>query len=157
DAYWATRSVMNFTDEMIRAIVHTGKWEETGAEKYVGDNLIERRDKIVHYYLAHINPLDNFNISSNELTFENLCVKAGLSYDCSYQYDWYRFYNETQKADPLALHRTSDQTSIPIPNNSDAAFLMVHIASLCSAHPAWKFPVAVYIRNGASPSIVGIE
>jgi len=157
DAYWATRTVMNFTDEMIRAIVHTGNWEETGAEKYVGDNLIERRDKIVHYYLAQINPLDNFHLSSTGLTFENLGVKAGLASDCSYQYDWFRFDNETQKADPLALHRTNDQTSIPIPNNADAAFLMVHIASLCSAQPAWKFPVAVYIRNGSSPSIVGIE
>ena len=47
DAFWAAQRVAAFTDEMIRAIVHTGEFSDPAAEKQLGDILIKRRDKIV--------------------------------------------------------------------------------------------------------------
>ncbi len=64
DALWATRTVMRFSDEAVRAIVQTGKIDNPEAEDYLVDTLIERRDKIVRYYLTQINPLDGFTLSA---------------------------------------------------------------------------------------------
>ena len=49
DAFWAARRVAAFTDELIRAAVHTGQFSDPAAEKYLGDVLIKRRDKITEH------------------------------------------------------------------------------------------------------------
>ena len=46
DAFWAARRVAAFTDDLIRAAVHTGEYSDPAAEKYLADVLIKRRDKI---------------------------------------------------------------------------------------------------------------
>ena len=46
DAFWAARRVVAFTDELIRAAVHTGQFSDAAAETLLGDVLIKRRDKI---------------------------------------------------------------------------------------------------------------
>ena len=56
DAFWAARRVAAFTDELIRAAVHTGEFSDPAAEKYLGDVLIKRRDKIASIYLTAVNP-----------------------------------------------------------------------------------------------------
>ncbi len=57
DAFWAARRVAAFTDELIRAAVHTGEYSDPNAEKYLGDVLIKRRDKIKNIYLNAVNPI----------------------------------------------------------------------------------------------------
>ena len=91
---------MRFSDEMIRAIVEIGRIDDPAAEEHMIRTLIERRDKIVRYYLARINPVDGFSVSTGSngqrrLTFVNLGVEAGLATDCSYGYSWHTFGNET--------------------------------------------------------------
>ena len=56
DAFWAARRVAAFTDDMIRAAVHTGQFSDPAAEKYLADVLIKRRDKIKSIYLTAVNP-----------------------------------------------------------------------------------------------------
>src|SRR4029453_6239882 len=51
DAFWAARRIAAFSDEMIRAIVHTGAFGDGAAEQAIGDIMIKRRDKIVRTYL----------------------------------------------------------------------------------------------------------
>ena len=51
DAFWAARRVAAFTDDLIRAAVHTGEFSDPAAEKYLVDVLIQRRDKIKSAYL----------------------------------------------------------------------------------------------------------
>ena len=46
DAYWGAKIVTSFTDEDIDAIVHTGRYTDARAERYVADVLKARRDKI---------------------------------------------------------------------------------------------------------------
>ena len=57
DAFWAARRVAAFTDDLIRAAVHTGEFSDPAAEKYLGDVLIKRRDKIASIYLTAVNPI----------------------------------------------------------------------------------------------------
>ena len=57
DAFWAARRVAAFSDDLIRAAVHTGEFSDPAAEKYLGDVLIKRRDKIASVYLTAVNPI----------------------------------------------------------------------------------------------------
>ena len=57
DAFWAARRVVAFTDDLIRAAVHTGEYSDPTAEKYLADVLIKRRNKIASIYLTAVNPI----------------------------------------------------------------------------------------------------
>lgn len=70
DAFWATRTVMRFTDEMVRTLVKTGQLSNPEAENYLVKTLIQRRDKIIRYYLSQINPLDDFRLVVAETTLQ---------------------------------------------------------------------------------------
>lgn len=156
DAFWATRTVMRFTDDMVRAIVKQGRWEEPGAEDHVATTLISRRDKIVAHYLTQINPLDEFNVDGSSLRFANLGVRVGLASDCNYEYEWNTFDNATRVATPVASRGTAHETAIPIPQ-AKADFLQARISSVCAGQAEWKKPVSIYLRTGNSLEIVGIE
>ena len=162
DALWATRTVMRFSDEAVRAIVQTGKIDNPEAEDYLVDTLIERRDKIVRYYLTQINPLDGFTLSAaadgeSSLEFVNLGVEAGFGSQCRYQYAWHRFDNQTETLSALGVPGETSQTTLSVPEDT-AEFLMVRVSSSCPAQPLWRRnPVEVYLRNSANPYVVGIE
>ena len=84
DAYWGTKIVTSFTDKDIEAIVQTGKFTDSRAERYVADVLKKRRDKIGSYYFNLINPLDRFALKetgsgTQALIFENLARTRGYS------------------------------------------------------------------------------
>ena len=80
DAFWAARRVAAFTDELIRAAVHTGEFSDPTAEKYLADVLIKRRDKITSIYLNAVNPIVSPRLDANgRLTFENAAVAAGVA------------------------------------------------------------------------------
>ena len=51
DTFWAARRVAAFTDDMIRAVVRTGKYSDPAAEALLADVLIKRRQKIAAAYL----------------------------------------------------------------------------------------------------------
>ena len=163
DALWATRTIMRFRDDAIRAIVGTGELEDPEAEKYMVDRLIERRDKIVRYYLAQINPLDGFHISrgadgGSRLEFVNLGVEAGLASECRYGHRWYRFDNETGSSPELSSPGTSSQPSLTIPEvETETEFLKVEIVSMCPDQQKWESGVNVFLRGGTTLDIVGID
>src|SRR5204862_4200733 len=80
DAFWAARRVAAFTDEMIRAAVHTGQFSDPAAEKYLADVLIKRRDKVTSLYLTPVKPIVAPRLDANSrLTFDNAAVAAGLA------------------------------------------------------------------------------
>ena len=53
----AARRIAAFTDELIRAAVHTGAFSDPMAEQHLADVLIKRRDTILRIYLTAINPI----------------------------------------------------------------------------------------------------
>ena len=158
DALWATRIIMRFTDEAIRAIARTGRIDDPQAEGYLVDTLIQRRDRIVRHFLSRINPLSDFRISDerSRLEFRNLGLEADVSRIESYQYQWFRFDNLRLNIEPLGEIQTARCQQLPIPKDG-AGFLMVRIRTLSSQHPAWKKRVEVFLRNGKHRSVVGLE
>jgi hypothetical protein len=80
DAFWAARRVAAFTDELIRAAVHTGEFSDPAAEKYLGDVLIKRRNKVTSLYLTAVNPIVSPRLDPDgRLTIENAAFAAGVS------------------------------------------------------------------------------
>ena len=107
DAFWATRIVAGVSDDMVRAIVSTGQLIDPEAEAYLVETLIERRDKILRYYLSRLNPLDEFRVDPGRgsLTFQNLGMKHGIGTARSYRYRWFRFDNDSGATEPLTEPR----------------------------------------------------
>jgi hypothetical protein len=122
DAFWAAKIVARFSDDAIRALVATGDYLSVEAERYLADTLIERRDKIVSYYFAQVNPLDEFEVEAGTLSFRNL----GAAPPGAYLYEWFIFDNETSTLETLGIRGERPDPRVEIPR-ADAPYLMVRL------------------------------
>ena len=161
DAFWATRIVAQFSDEMVRAIVQTGNIADPEAEEYLIETLIKRRDKIVAHYLSQLNPLHNFRLSGSRdslrLEFENLGLEAGLGSVDSYQYQWFRFDNETQSQTKLGDPASTQNPAVPVPQVEET-YLVLQVSTVSSEQPNWAKSVKVFLRDSSGQlQVVGIE
>ena len=156
DALWATEILMKITDDIIRAVVANGKIQNPQAEQYLGDTLIERKNRILRYYLARLNPLSGFTATGNTVKFTNLGLQAGIASGASYQYQWFHFNNNQNTTEPAGSILSASAPSIEVPQD-DSPYLMLRIQTVSPAQPNWKKKVDVYIRNGNNKEIVGIE
>ena len=162
DAFWAARRVGAFTDELIRAAVHTGEFSDPEAEKYLGDVLIKRRNKITSIYLTAVNPIVSPRLdASGTLTFANAAFDAGVAQvPATYHAAWLRFDNATDETQPIAS-TSSSTTSIAAPGGlptGAGSFVAVDISVESQAYPTWKRPVRTYFRRDAGGwTLVGLE
>jgi hypothetical protein len=159
DAFWAARRVAAFTDDMIRAAVHTGQFSDPAAEKYLADVLIQRRDKIKSIYLTLVNPIVNPRLDANVLTFENAAVAAAVSHgSVAYRASWMSFDNATGATRPIAETK-GVTTTINAPSGlPSSGFVAVDIAADSDTYPTWKQPVRAFFRQeGAGWKLVGLE
>ena len=161
DAFWAARRVAAFTDDLIRAAVHTGEFSDPNAEKYLADVLIKRRDKIKSIYLTAVNPVVDPRLDANgRLTFANAAVDAAVaSGPATYHASWFRFDNATGDTQPLS-ETQSTTTSIAPPNGlptASGSFIAVDIAVDSQAYPAWKKPIrTTFRRESGGWKLVGL-
>jgi hypothetical protein len=162
DAFWAARRVAAFTDDLIRAAVHTGEFSDPAAEKYLGDVLIKRRNKITATYLTAVNPIVAPRLDGNSrLTFENAAFDAGVaSGPAIYRAAWSRFDNTTGEARSLS-ETQSPTTTIEPPRDVPTApgsFVAVDIAVDSEGHPSWRRPIRTHFRrDGDRWTLVGLE
>jgi hypothetical protein len=162
DAFWAARRVAAFTDELIRAAVHTGEYSDPMAEKYLGDVLIKRRDKIKSIYLTAVNPIVAPRLdATGRLTFDNAAVAAGVaSGPATYRAAWFRFDNATGETQPLSQTQ-SETTTIEAPAGLPAtpgSFVAADLSVESEGHPTWRRPIRTYFRRGAAGwTLVGLE
>jgi hypothetical protein len=159
DAFWAARRVAAFTDELIRAAVHTGEFKDPAAEKQLVDILIQRRERIKSVYLTAINPIVNPTLGAKGLTFENAAVSGGVAKrPVAYRAAWMVFDNATGTTTPLS-ESTSETTTIAAPGNlPSSGFIAVDIAADAEGYPTWKQPVRAYFRrDGGGWKLVGLD
>jgi hypothetical protein len=148
--------VARFTPEAIRAIVATGRLGNPAAEDHLAQTLVERRDKIVERYLRALNPLDGFRIEDSALVFENLGERAALARADGYEHQWFAVDNANGRATPLGEPTRSTEPRVVL-TSSSFEYTMVRIRTLSEAVPAWRQAVDVFLRNGPTPAIVGVE
>ena len=161
DAFWATRIVLRFTDEMVRALVKEGRIENGEAERFLVEALIKRRDKIIRHHLSRCSPLDDFQITgadkSPRIVFKDLAIDSGLANSNSYRYQWFRFNNATREQTALADSQTVSDALLPIPQ-TDGEYLLLRLSVLSPKQPNWEREVAVYLRNrSGTAQVVGID
>ncbi len=153
DNFWAARRVMAFSDDMLRAVVKTGQYSDTAAEKHLAEVLIKRRNKIGQAYLPAVNPLVDFRLdASGRLTFENAAVNAGFSREPQggYEARWYRFDNSDGSSAPVGSPVSSSGRSIQAPADllaEKGAFVKVEVAAADSPEASWKVPVQVFFQK----------
>lgn len=163
DTFWAARRVMAFSDEMIRAIVHTGAYTDRAAEKHLADVLIQRRDAIGRAYLVAVNPLVGFALDpSGTLTFENAAVAARVAEPpTGYTARYFSFDNATQESTAIGEPQTGAAARLPSPAGLPAEagrYIRVQVVATGSPHAAWARPVDVYFRRASTGwTLVGLE
>lgn len=160
DTFWAARKLMAMTDELIRAAVRAGQLSDPAAEKFLGDALIERRDKIGRAFLTRVNPIVDPALKADAtLTFGNAAVSSGFAQAPSgYAALWHTFDNEAGTVSRIAETEASGTTlrapSIP----AGARFLRVDIRASGPPHPSWSEPVhAFFRRSGDAWQLVGFD
>ena len=162
DAFWAARRVAAFTDDMIRAVVHTGEFSDPAAEKLLADVLMKRRDKVARTYLTAVNPIVSPRLDgSGRLTFENAALAAGAaSGPAAYRAAWFRFDNATADVQPIA-ETQSTTTTMDAPRGlptTTGGFVGADISIESDGHPSWRQPVRIVFRRGADGwALVGLE
>jgi hypothetical protein len=161
DSFWAARRVMAFSDEMIQALVKTGRYSDPAAEKLLAEVLIKRRNSIGQTYYTRINPLVNFRLdSSGVLTFENAAVQAGIvEAKNAYKAVWSIFNNDTGALTPVGeSNSSSHQIAAPKGLPEKAAFVMAEVRAVDPPHPSWIKPVRVtFNRTSGGWKLVGLE
>jgi hypothetical protein len=162
DSFWAARRVMAFSDDMIRALVKSGKYSDPAAEKLLAEVLIKRRDKIGQAYLTRINPLVNFSLdSSGVLRFENAAARAGIAkVHPAYRADWSVLDNDTAASTPLGeTNSSSEQVAAPsgLPPTK-GAYVVAQVRAVESPYASWAIPVrATFLRTNSGWKLVGLE
>jgi hypothetical protein len=155
DAFWAAKIVMRFSDEMVAELVKTGQYENPGAEDYVTRTIIERRNKVVNYYLTLLPPLDDFRWNNDSLQFKNLGIDTKIGTINGYRYQWFKLNNDSEKVEPVGAPATVSNPSIPV-TPTDGDYLMARIETVGSSIPGWNKKVDVYLRR-IDRIVVGIE
>jgi hypothetical protein len=162
DAFWAARRVMAFTDDLIRAAVHTGQYSDPAAESHVTAVLIKRRDTIGRTYLTAINPIVDLHVDpTGQLAFQNAAVAAGFAEaPAAYHAAWFRFDNATGQTTPIGETR-STTTAMPPPSGLPAgpnSFIEIAISAESAGHPSWQQPVRAFFRRTSDGwKLVGLE
>ncbi|HEX7136538.1 MAG TPA: hypothetical protein VF219_01755 [Vicinamibacterales bacterium] len=162
DAFWAAGKVMAFTDDLIRAAVHTGQFSDAAAENHLATVLMERRNKIGRTYLTAVNPIVNPRLdAAGQLTFDNAAVSAGFAdAPSAYRAAWSRFDNATGDTTHIGETRSA-ATTMTAPANLPGApdsFVEVDISAESSAHASWQEPIRTYFRRTTSGwTLVGLE
>ena len=151
DAFWAARRVMAFSDDLIRAVVKTGEFAEIGAEEYLANVLIKRRNAIGRAYLPAINPIVDPKLSaSGALTFDNAAVQYGIAAPESYKAVWSTFDNATGATTHIGDTEGREPT-LQAPSGlagAPGSFIRVELSAVSAAHPAWAQPIVLHFRRG---------
>jgi hypothetical protein len=163
DAFWAARRVMAFTDELIRAAVHTGEFSDPEAEGYLVAVLIKRRDAIGRAYLPAINPVVDPRLdATGRLTFTNAAVAAGFAEPpAAYQASWFRFDNATGETRPITQTQSTTTGMVATPGllpTDPGAFIEIDITADSATYASWRQPVRTFFRRTPDGWIlVGLE
>ena len=164
DAFWAAKIIMTFTPAELRAIVETGEFTNPVEAEYFLDVLIERQHKSARHYMNKLNPLDEFEVTSDGLSFVNLSERYGFATsETTYSVRWSVYDNSADTTRPLGEATEQTETTIVLPRGSGIAegsdrFLLAELYSLHDDHPMWNRRVGVYLRSqGDTFEVVGIE
>jgi hypothetical protein len=158
DTFWAASKLAAISEDMIRAAVAEGKFDDAESEKFLATAISDRRLRILQTFLPKVNPIvDPALDARGQLSFRNLAVDAAVADRApGYRALWYTFDNEADKATLIA---TTEETQGPMlmPAMPPSEYIKVDIVAV-GGPKAWENPVSVYFRrNSGNWILVGLE
>ncbi len=170
DAFWAASIASRFSDPMIAAIVAAGRLSDPQAARFLTDVIIQRRDKVVAYWITQTNPLDGFAVHRTaegaELRFDNAATRLGVAAPrATYRARWTALDNLSGQELPVGsmVELAASRAAIPDAawGPADDTGFRYASASISTVHPdfpSWTSPVRVTLRErGGTTEVVGIE
>lgn len=88
DVYWAASIMARFTPDQLKAVVDAVGYSEPGAAEWVLRVLQERQYKILQYAFDRLLPLEDPQLSGDQLRMTDLGVRSGLQAGDRIQYLW---------------------------------------------------------------------
>lgn len=160
DKFWAARKAMAISDDMIRAAVKTGQFQDQESEAFLTQALIDRRNAIGQKYLTAINPIVDPSINSS-LRFGNAAVDYGFAAPPQrYEAEWFSFNNETGESSSLGS-TAAEIPEVLLPDampGATGAYVKISIKAISNNFPAWQQPVIVYFhKTDEAWKLVGFE
>jgi hypothetical protein len=161
DKFWAARKLTFITDDMVRAAVKAGAFDDNRSEEFLVKALADRRDAIVRAYLPAVNPISDPSLTGNELTFENAAVARGVAAaPAGYRAAWFVFDNATHESRAIQ-ETTGTTTRLAVPANlPDRAGVYIKVELSADGGPdaAWEKPVHAYFQRQQNVwRLVGFE
>jgi hypothetical protein len=158
DTFWAAMKLASITDEMIRAAVAEGKFDNRESEEFLAKAISDRRLRILQTFLPKVNPIVDPAVDGNgRLSFRNAASDAGVADRApGYRALWYTFDNTTDKSTLVA---TTEETQSPMvmPAMPASEYIKVDLAAV-GGPEAWTKPVSAYFRrNSTGWTLVGFE
>jgi hypothetical protein len=168
DTFWGARKLMALSNEAIRAAVKAGQYTDPESERFLGDALIERRDKIGRAWLTAVNPVvDPALAPDGTLSFRNAAVDYGFApTPAGYDVLWSRFDKTSGEAARIgaskvdastapATIRVKPETTLP---SGPGTIIRAEISASGAANSEWAKPVHAYFRNGVDGwKLVGFD
>lgn len=164
DSYWAAKIISAFSDEHLRAIVDTGRYDDPDAAEYVTRLLAARRDRIARHWFDRVPPLDFFRPEGGGVRYSDLGAERGVYPGTPV----YRFRCAAIDADRSADHwsawQESTRTYIPLDAGAAAEALEASrerypfLALQCrvSRGEGWSDPVTAYLARAVG-RIVAVD
>ncbi len=162
DAFWATKIILSFTDEMLGAIVSEARYPEQGAAEHVLKTLIERRDKIGQEWFGRVTPIDDFQVMGDKLVFNDLAIDSGLAGMNGRKY-FYTVWQEDRagKKKIINEHRESKDRAVsivPVSANIKNPFMTVRIDIEDNGVRVGRgVDVYLYCRDQRSCRVTGLD
>jgi hypothetical protein len=79
DNLWASKLIIRFTRDQLRAIVEAGRLTDRRTVDYLVDTLVARQRATAAYWFARTSPLDNFAVTETQVCFDDLALSHGFS------------------------------------------------------------------------------
>jgi len=165
DTFWAALRVAAFSDDMIRAAVKEGRYQDPDAETMLARILMERRQVILQTYLPRITPLTSFALAeTGRLTFENAATKYRVAPAPAggYRATWSTFDNATGNTTPIGETAAASGEAIDPPAGWRAGgagtYVKISVVAVDPSRPAWARPIDLFFRRVAGGwQLVGVE
>ncbi|MCI0617407.1 hypothetical protein L0244_30915 [bacterium] len=162
DKFWAARKIMGISDDLIRAAIETGQFDDPESIVFLTNALIQRRNSIARIYLPAVNPIVDPQLSNDLiLKFGNAAVDAAVAKaPANYTVIWNRFNNATGESTRIASSgNSSTQMKAPTAVPADeGTYLKLEMSAQDPTYPSWNQPVFAYFhKTGGSWKLVGFE
>jgi len=162
DQFWAAERLALMTDEILRAVVRTGRFNDPESESFLVSALGQRRDAIVQAYLTNINPIVGPTLDdAGTLTFHNAATDRGVAAaPGGYRARWLTFDNTTRETHVIAETEAA-VAHMPAPAGIPTlsqSIMKVEVSATDAPHPSWKVPVDLYFRRSDREwRLIGLE